>query len=667
MHRILTLGLALFLICGHCLRAANPDDIDFGMRLVRETQVFHVGESVELEISYSSQSEKKYYGSFTGPTPDVEGATPQVTPMDGVVDLRQLRPDRGGVAGSILSGLGYLSPQPLTQTFDLGQWYRFQKPGHYSVIVTSAEVSLAKRPEEDGGTEPLTLESNPVEFDIVPADPAWAAWELSNIEQVLDAAGNSDERGRAVSRLALLDTPASAQTLVRRYLASREAGEEWTFDSALHKSSQLDIIIRMLMAALSDPRGRTPSTLPELLADLQTREELGIMPPYPSDPENQEKWTGEWQARLAVHSKYVHGANALLAASVERRSGPARAAAIYEVWYDASQLSGTKPMAADELSKLEWNVLAVADDLNYAQRLEFAVMAWQSMPHEQLHSIIRGVAKESLDPPGYDNRQAFELWHEGWPEECDDAILQDIIQRHARTEMGVTLMMSEAEHPELDKMLEEQLKDPAKMQDFGQSRRTAAVILRAGSSNIVSLVDSFLDQTTLGCAGETRGDLLGYLFRVAPDDARKRLSAELQDKRDSCGTEVLRTLSSVRPSDDLIPIVTKALDSPNLVVAQSAALYLGEHGSADVEHALWRRLEALWDTWQGRTLELPNDIMSLSPDARAEAAMLERALASALAHAAHWTLSPDELDHLRSGCLSQTCRDIADGKVSLNL
>jgi hypothetical protein len=128
---------------------------------------------------------------------------------------------------------------------------------------------------------------------------------------------------------------------------------------------------------------------------------------------------------------------------------------------------------------------------------------------------------------------------------------------------------------------------------------------------------------------------------------------------------VLRTLHSVRPSDGLIPMVTNALDSPNLGVAQWAALYVGEHGPVSSKDALWRRLEALWGLWRGRSPELPGEMMNVVTDVRDETAMLERTLASALSHATNWKLSPTELQRLHSGCLTQPCRDIAEGKMSL--
>src|ERR1700730_9570685 len=180
MHRIFIFGIALFLICLHPLGATNPEDIEFRARVVKDTHAYHIGESIELEIVYSSQSEKKYQRNSTS---SLESVNLRLTPSDGVVDLRLMRWEgEDGWAGSIIGGLGYLGSKPVTQQLDLCAWYRFYKPGHYSIIITSKEVSRLKSAEEGGGEEHLTLESQPVEFDILPADPAWAAGELSNID-----------------------------------------------------------------------------------------------------------------------------------------------------------------------------------------------------------------------------------------------------------------------------------------------------------------------------------------------------------------------------------------------------------------------------------------------------------------------------------------------------
>ena len=669
MYGIIKFEVLFLLIGAHALSAANPEDIEFRARLVKGTPIYHMGEPIKVEISYSSQIEKKYYGSFSGPRPEFAGVTPQIAPTDGVLDLRELRRDRG-FAGDILSALGYVGPQPTTQELDLCEWYRFQKPGHYSVTFTSTEASRVKSAEEGGGLEHLTLESNPVDFDILPTDPAWVAGEISNIEQQLNTAINPGERSAALRRLALMDTATSVQMLVRLYLASTHGGEDWIYDWALHDSSQTDIIIPFLLAALSDPAIDIPTGLPRLLADLQTRKELGVIRAYPGDQANQQKWNEERKARSKVHEKYLAQANALLTADIERRSGPQRAAAIYQVWYDATQLIATTPPALETLTRLQSNVLAVANDLDHDRQVQFLVLAWQTMPHEQLLPMIRKLAKDSLNhPPKYDDHEAFRLWCEGWPEDCSAAILRGVIDTNATMDRNVILMMSEAEHPELDKMLEAQLKDLVTLNDWGRLQRTAAVVLRAGSRNIVSAIDSFLDQSarSRGCVQEAQGDLIGYLFRVAPADGGNRLATALQATNNSCGTEILRTLHSERPSDDIIPIATKVLDSPNFAVAQSAALYLGDHGAASIKDALWQRLEALWSAWQGGSSESPHEVMSIGPGTKVQAAMLEHALASALAHARNWKLSPAELDHLHSGCLTQKCRDIADGKLFLNL
>src|SRR5579864_2679735 len=254
------------------VRAGNPSDIDFVLRLTKGTPAYHAGEVIEFEISYSSRSEKKYRGSWTTPSSDLDVVTLHLTPSDGVIDRRRLRDT--GFAGSILSGIGYLGSQPVAMTADLADWYRFDKPGHYTLAVTSPQVSRLKSTEEGGGDEPVTLESNTVEFDVIPSDSAWENQELWSIQNALENPDGAAEKQRAYHRLTVLDTPASAKKLVQLYLTTVDASSEsYTFYRALRESSHAPVIVPLLEAALSDATENPPSMLAALLADLQVVQE----------------------------------------------------------------------------------------------------------------------------------------------------------------------------------------------------------------------------------------------------------------------------------------------------------------------------------------------------------------------------------------------------------
>lgn len=526
-----------------------------------------------------------------------------------------------------------------------------------------------RRAEEGGGEEHLTLESAPLEFDILPLDPAWAAGELDNIEQALNAAKAPGESAGAFDRLARLDTPSSVQKVLQLYFA-KSSEDLPLITTALRESSQIDMIIRCLEAALSDPTVTVPKTLVWLLAALQTRKQLGMPVRHPDDPTKQQEWTEKAKERSEAYARYFAQANALLVASLGRRVGGPRTSAIYQAWDAAEFQNRRKPLPPEVLSQLRMNVLAVENELDRGQQLGFVSLAWQSMPHEQLLPIIRKLATDSgTGGATYPNYDAFRLWCEGWPDDCSAAILSDVLESGVKTEKHIILLMSEAEHPEFDEMLETQLHDSTMLQDSAQSQRFAAFVLRAGSRKLAPSVDRLLDRFSdkQGCAGDIQGYLLGYLFRLDAEDAGKRLAGKLQNHGGPCGYEVLLSLAAARYSDDLVPIVTRALDSPNLVSAEAAALFLGEHGPASAEEALWGRLEELWREWRDRSFELRGPSMSFGDNIQEQTANLERVLASALSHATNWKLGSARLNRLRSECITESCRDIAAGKTLLNL
>jgi hypothetical protein len=648
--------------------APNLDDLEFRIRFIRNSVTYHAGESIEVEILYSSQAEKKYRGSWTGPRPELENIKLRITPVEGVTDLQDLS---RGFAGSILSGMGYVTAEPVTERLDVNDWYCFRKPGHYSLTITSNEVSRIKTREEGGGEEHLTLESNSLEFDVIAADPSWSAAEFAEIERVLDHSEDEQERISALHRLAILDTPTSVKKLAELYLSPGPGGDPSGYVyRGLNNSSQIDLVIELLKSSLSDPKRNPRGVGADLLAEFQVRKELGIPPRYPDEPAKNSEWAQELGERRKTYDSYFARANGLLLASLERRTGPERLAAIYEAWNNAERQNAGKPETPEILARLRADVLASAKELQPGQQIQFLFSEWPILPHEQLRPVVESLATDRREDAEVWWNQAYQFWCQDWPRQCSAAIIAEAMRAETKLSWNEALLLPEAEHQELDAMLEEQLGNTEPPKDWVGQQRMAALVLRAGSRGLRSAVDTYLDRSRAneGYSCESKADLIGYLFRFAATDAAKRALEEVRVEKGNCGTDLLRTLHQVRYTDELIPVAVKALDSPNLGTAGTAALFLGVHGQASAEENLWRRLEALREAWRERATELrAAETAVFESGIRGQTAQLEQELVSGLVTGANWKLTSEERERLREGCLTAKCRDIADGKMSFGL
>jgi hypothetical protein len=673
-NRFIVIGICCCVHCVPVIATPNPDDIDFRLRLTQEKSVYQVGEPIGFELSFSSRSEGKYRGSFTTPSPAFGGTTLTLDPADGVFDLLRLRRN-SGFAGSILSGTGYIGSTPVTQQGEVTEWYRFLKPGHYRLTATSSQVSRIKTSDEGGGIERLVLESNPVEFDILPRDPAWEAQLFAENVRILDSTAGVTDHIQALRSLVLLDSPAAAEKIAQLYLqlyvadsSTRNIAEVSEIDRGLLESSHLEVIIPLLEGALSNPTSNPPLHLPDVLADLKVRQRFGPLPEYATNPAKQGQWQKESKQRNLAHDEYASQANSQLLGSLKRRTGRARTEALYHIWYNAEMHHGhtLSPELVDQLGR---EVLNSANDLNADQQTGFLFSAWQIMPHEQLRPLIRLLAAQTpADPSSYPG-EVYRLWCKEWLEECSAAILSDAVKPDSRVPAYLVLLMSESEHPEFNQQLKQQLSDEGVFRDSQAAQRTAALILRAGSRNLVPAVESVADQfSTKPGACQVESYLFAFLFRVAPEEAAKRVSVVLQDPRDFCASQFFRVFHQARFSDAMIPVAIHALDSPNLHAAGPAALFLAEHAGPSAQEALWQRLESFRKVWSDHPTDLRAAARApFGNDEREQAAAFEQCLVSALTSAHNWKLSSTELSRLRAGCFTDQCRIIADGKMSLNL
>ncbi len=649
----------------------NPTDIDFRARLVTGSHSFHTGEPIEIEISYSSDAEKKYQISRINPNPNLGGVVPHLSSADGVTDLLTLLIDpEGGIVGSFLSGgPEFLQTRPITQSLDLSAWYRFQKPGRYSVEVSSNLVWRMKPVEEGGGRENLKLQSNAVEFEILPHSAEWDAAELASIEQTLDTVKSPGERLSPIQRLAYLDTPAAISKVVSLFLKTSNDSEGWLIYSGLRESSHAELIIPPLLAALSDTTVNVPPLLPQLLAELQTRKDLGLQGPAPADSVQRAAWDQKLKERYKVRDSYFGRDNAQLLSSIQLRTGPQRANAIYQAWTDAERINVSTSQPASFLAQLRQEALNVERELEPYQRLDLVRSSLQAVPQEQLLPIVLDLTHDTRPNNSGLVFSAFELWCKNWQASCNAEILHRAGDPATTLNKLEFLMLSEAEHPELDALIQGKLSDPNSVRNGLASNNLSALVLRAGSRNLVPTVDAVLDRyaTVERRDCEAQANFIGYLFRFNPKDASSRLSTMIQSPPDQCSSSVLGLLGQARYSDDLLPIAMQSLNAPNFATAASSAVFIGIHAPESAKTALWQRLDELRKDWRDRSAEVQSASFTWGNSPPDLVSRLEQALASALANAANWKLSDSERDRLREGCLTDQCRTIAEGKMRIGM
>jgi hypothetical protein len=659
MKPFLILAFLMLAVSGPATTAAHPDDIELHLKLANDSNSFHMGEPIEFELSYTSTSEQKYLISASSPMPDFGPVTVHISPDEGAFDPRSLRPCWGGIGGSRFGSTPqFLSSKPITEQSELTEWYRFQRPGHFSVSATSREVSRQRTVEEGGGYETPVLESNVVEFDILPSDPAWEADRMRIILLGTGIPENPINAALISNRLALLDTPDAARKLFELFQSSSES-DKYSYASGLLQSTQVDVMIPLLEKALSDPE-ESPTSVPDLLAQLQVRKQFGALVSGSNDSAGQQKMQEQCQERHKLYDEGLQRANAELLTRVARGAGRGRSAALYEAWNQMENRSAATGEAPADLPKLRVAVLDVVSELTPDQQNQFLISEWKILPHEELRPLARNLgATHRLD--------AERLWCEDWPSECSAAILTDALQPGSQATAVDVLSMPEAEHPELDAALRKELAESAIARDSPASVRTGALVLRSGSRELLPSVDEALNlsASSHGDNCQVQAYLLGYLFRFAVEDAQQRFGELLSNER--CGDQLFRILNRAQYSDAQIPVAIETLDSGNLRAASTAAIFLGEHGPPATEEVLWKRLNALWLTWHDRAAELAVTQGYLGRGPASQSARLEQSLASALSHAKNWKLTEPERSRLRDGCLSEQCRNVTDGKLSFGL
>jgi hypothetical protein len=599
---------------------------------------FHVGEVIPLELSFNAALPDAY--QYSTANYDRSGRLDMerfhVTPSGRDPLLDYYSSMQVMVMGS-LSSSGVLAGAPYVIHDQLNEWVAPDKPGHYSVFVTSGRVNHAG-PET---YEPMTLQSNSLEFDVVEADPAWQQETLRIAISTLDDKSTTPEQKAAAVRvLRFLDSPGSIHELVRLLGTHAERGH-WDEMAGLAGSRFQKLVVSELERGIDSPDVALTQDYLYIFPKLKQMLEQPALPPYPQKDAAQQKI---WQAASNAHNKQFNElADALCekaAALAPGKSPAARVETVTTLLMRPTREPGTaRPLANIPVDEVASTFLNISGDAQanllsgFWARLKIPAMA------EPLETIAREPDLKLQMLRDLVIRRLYDLN----PKAATPIILDEIAHPHVDNGMftvnSETLgMLPNETLPQFDEILAARLAQ----KESRTHGLDAQLVARYSTSAILAKVKATYESELGQWDCITEDGFVLYFLRADSDYGVKRLAVAPS----SCMTNSLPAVIKMHRWSEVEPGIIARLNGTDLNREGQAAATLATYGSAQSEAAVWDRLRRFHAQWVDHADELvyrPD-----MPREANEALTLHGALFQAIGTSKAWFLTDEKITALES-------------------
>ncbi|MFL6335303.1 MAG: hypothetical protein ACJ754_18480 [Pyrinomonadaceae bacterium] len=636
--------------------AKNPPGVSFVLRLKGGQTRFRQGEVIRLELSFASSLPGTYH--LDSATYDRSGRLEvddfHLDPEGGTSDpLYDYFHFRGGFLGGGLRGNPALEAKPYVVGAELNEWYRFERHGRYRLYVTSGRVGRGGLGGEGG---PLTATSNVIEFEVVPAEAAWAKQTLAQAAAVLDSRERGADRRAACRTLRFLGTEDAVRELVRRFDGrDADSGCESEYDFGLRSTPHRALAVAEMERRLVAPEHPVTASFIYVLSFLSfLQQNIAPLAPYPEqgDEEAIKLWRKEYDRRWSLYGETVDGYAARLAASVFAKEGAVRAVSLETLvsLRSASPRRKETPEEAKAAAALTGALVSIFADLPANTQERLLEFEWPQVAGPEMLPALRRIYQSPAQGndllPGAALRRLYELS----PDEGRRLIIEEMRRPTPRVRMQVLGMLPDESLAEVDALVAERLGagtgafDDDSLLRLAERYATAAVSpqLRAAYEGKIG---------RMACAPQSA--LLAYMLRVEPGYGAGLVEKALTSRKDTgCYKSLLTDVAGLHMSRELERVAAASLDDPDAELAANAAGMLGGYGSAEVRDALLRRFERWHGDWAGREKELNAQNESDPPVAQAR---VEEALLHALTSSHAWLADGEMLDKLRLLCVTKNC------------
>lgn len=617
----------------------SDSPIKLTLRLTDHRLQFRPGEIIPIELEFSSATPKRF--TVDGATYDRSGRlTIDEFVIDRIDDVSDPMLDYfasiGGYLGGGIRGIGVLGEKPFMVKLELNEWFRFDKPGTYTLAVKSRRVT------DESVTPPVVVpvESNTVSFEILPRDVNWEALALRRARGIIDAKQPPDGARAGCRRIRFLGTEAAAMEMIRRHGADADQGCDFEYMAGLFSAADRAAVVRAmedgLRAADQVVTGSYLRTLSTLSVYLQHPE---FQPAQTRETKGRLVTGGELSRRAELIDAAVSLYGDILAAAMPDKTDRARAVTLAEAQALAQGPSAKSAASQDQLA-------ARFLDLPAERQANLLEYQWRTIAVSALLPALRRLVDSpptgAPSVPDLALRRLAQLA----PDEARPLILREIQNPRRGATLKTLGSLRDAELPDLDDALAANL-------EASNSEIHAALLQRYASKKVAPRVLASAGDKIGAMACSQQASILAYFLRVDEATGTALLDRALTSRATGCRTS-LTQIAAVRMTPILETRAIADLDSVDPGLVTAAIHTLGQHGSPAALEPLRLAFQRWHATWADRAAELAYSHAVERPNARQ--AEVEDAFRQAIGTGQGWLVRAGELRELQSLCVTDNCR-----------
>ena len=628
-------GAVLCFLMGTEAYSQNPLDVHANLKLADPRVTYRIGEPIRLLLELTADRP----GFVTDTIPD------RTSPIEDRIIISPEAGTKRWLDEYLGGGRGFrdyfstapLSGTPTTIEVILNDSIRIDKPGHYSVRVTTSRL-WPSSPSEQPNPH-LVLTTNDVSFDVEAMSEADEEKEVKRISDLIEAARSWQAQEAAGRQLAYLTGDTSAREKVRRYLSANPQSSNYLQQLyyGLFIARNRALVRQLLEAALRDPsRPATTSLLHTVVSLRQLESGFPRRPSsFPLSPQEVDP------ATMQIYESYIRE----LAASLSKRSGQNLTTTAQTILISMPKDRHNSAEVVEAKRVLLANFDAVHPwDQEYLLRMYWDELGGPALiPALKKMLTVTGMASKNVHDSALQRLIAIA------PDEARPFVIAELRDPKSLADFEILAKLPDKSLPEADAALAEQIRLYAPVRvnfDSVFLRQKSFLVARFASEAVYQDLMETYRNNVAKLPLDSRAALLAYFARYDEDQAVPLIEETLAAIKPGQIFNFLPDLTKLYFSDAIDRVVRKQLESEEPELVSNAAYVLSLHGP-DEDRALIEARLARWrKEWGNRAADADTNNQGLA----------ERELVIALTRTKRWTLSPDRARELQQSCITKSCK-----------